>query len=95
MVVRLRTVLFISSQFLSVLFVAKRIVTDGRFSISWLSRIIKITLTGFTIQSLLYPQITHIITVRITASIIHLDVIFFLEWLFDSGVRKQSKIRNK
>jgi hypothetical protein len=35
-----------------------------------LSRIIKFTLTGFTTQSLYYPRIIHITTVKIAAAII-------------------------
>ena len=60
-----------------------RLVTEGRFSYivavtDVLSRIINSIPTGFITQSLYYPQIIHIITDNITATIIHhCDTVLF------------------
>jgi hypothetical protein len=48
---------------------------------SVLSWVMKFTLTGFNVQSLYYPQITRIATIKITAVFIHCDVSFFVRWL--------------
>jgi hypothetical protein len=66
-----------------------------------LSRIITFTLTGFTAQSLYYPQIIHIATITITAAIIHCRVcfffFFFFEWIvgFVTRTKKEDLNGNK
>jgi hypothetical protein len=59
-----------------------------------LSRIIEFVVTGFTTQSLYYPQISHIKNYfKITAAVIHLHVSFFLflDWVCHRGVCRQNK----
>jgi len=58
-----------------------------------LSRTIRFTLTGFTTQSLYYPQIIHITASKIIMAIIHLHVSFFLilSWVCQGDICKQNR----
>ena len=72
--------LSLSQCFVPAYFVVTELVTDGTFSIpslsDVLSRIIKFTVTGFITHSPYYPQITHITTSKLIATIIHRLVSF-------------------